>query len=350
MVSTFGGGVAKVHVSSRASACPFAARAPAGTLTVYSVAIGKRLSGSKTTVCAPTQRHLPFGSGVSTTGGGVRSRSATEVTATIGSENETLRKGAISTLPAGARRVIASGAPAACAGGGAGPAGGGNGSAMVLPGRGGGCDRSRSANDCSSEESGPNAGSRSSTRFASASESGVVLGRGVGRASRGSASLTRKPRPFFEGRTTTGSAAGAAGDGGATGAGTSGQPAASAATTRARTAAGRDDMRPPRIEEDTDDPRAAAIWIGVIRAGAARPPREAHCMDATGMHSAGSGCDLQYAASFGGPMVSTTDCEGRIGRCAVVLGSPQDLPSSWLASSGWQTPASLGTVHAWPVL
>ena len=229
----FGGGVEKVHRSAAARVWPPAARVPAGTSTVYSVAMGKRLSGSKMAVCAPAQRHLPGGVGVSVTGGGVRARSSCDVIATIGTENDTSSEGASATGPTGALRVTVSGAPAATAGTAFGT-GGGKASVTVLPVRGGGFDLSRSANDFSSSCSAWIGGRRAMTRSASAWERGVVFGCGGGWSSRGSMSLRRKPRPLFERCHTTGS--GALVWGGTSGGwvSTEGQPAARKATASAR--------------------------------------------------------------------------------------------------------------------
>ena len=54
----------KLHWWGAASAPPPAERVPAGTVTLYSVAIGMRWSGWKTRVLVPIQRQRPatFGS------------------------------------------------------------------------------------------------------------------------------------------------------------------------------------------------------------------------------------------------------------------------------------------------
>src|SRR5204862_247554 len=80
-----------------ASAPPAVDVVPAGTSTEYVVAIGKRPAGSNSTVFVPTQRHWPFGVGVSFTGC-TPAASPCEVTATIGWLNVTLSSGAIGTL------------------------------------------------------------------------------------------------------------------------------------------------------------------------------------------------------------------------------------------------------------
>ena len=63
-----GGGVPKDHSAAAASVSPLALFVPAGTLTRYVVAIGKRPCGSKSSVRVPTQRHSPGTSGVSRAG------------------------------------------------------------------------------------------------------------------------------------------------------------------------------------------------------------------------------------------------------------------------------------------
>src|SRR5687768_12053645 len=80
---TVGAGVANVNETASASAVPFADFVPAGTSTLYSVAIGNRGSGSNIRVFVPSHRHCPAGSGVSFTGT-TFDASDWEVTATIG--------------------------------------------------------------------------------------------------------------------------------------------------------------------------------------------------------------------------------------------------------------------------
>src|ERR1700720_1999557 len=99
-VFTAGAGVAKLQVFAPLSAPPFADFVPAGTVTEYRVAIGKRTSGSNSKVFVPIQCHLPGGSGESFTGT-FSAASSCEVTATIGCENVTLKFGAIGTSPSG---------------------------------------------------------------------------------------------------------------------------------------------------------------------------------------------------------------------------------------------------------
>src|SRR6266853_446001 len=105
---TVGGGVVKVQVFVCASAPPFADFVPAGTVTEYCVAIGKRTSGSNNRVRVPIQCHLPGGCGESLTGT-FSAASSCELTATIGCENVTLRLGAIGTSPSGDWRTTSSG-------------------------------------------------------------------------------------------------------------------------------------------------------------------------------------------------------------------------------------------------
>src|SRR5882672_6202868 len=88
------GGVAKLHFLASPSVPPTADFVPAGISTVYSVAIGKRPSGSNNKVFVPIHRHLPAGCGESLTGGCKAARSSFEVTAAIGCENVTLKCGA----------------------------------------------------------------------------------------------------------------------------------------------------------------------------------------------------------------------------------------------------------------
>src|SRR5262245_13100277 len=98
-----GGGVSNVNFVAALSAAPLALFAPAGTSTVYVVAIGKRTSGSNRIVRVPIQRHLPLGCGESLTGV-VFAASSCDVTATIGALNVTLSSGAIGTSPSGIQR------------------------------------------------------------------------------------------------------------------------------------------------------------------------------------------------------------------------------------------------------
>src|SRR5206468_3285994 len=119
---------------------------PAGISTVYVVACGKRTSGSKSSVRVPIQRQWPLGVGVSVTGT-VAAASPCEVTATIGCENVIDSCGAIGTSPSGDQRSTCSGwcLSLVAAGGGVLPPGGGKLPLRVVPARGGGCERSRSA-------------------------------------------------------------------------------------------------------------------------------------------------------------------------------------------------------------
>ncbi len=82
---------------------------PAGIVARYSLAIGKRPSGSNTSVRVPTQRHSPGGCGSSRTGTPSCASSACESSATIGCENVTESCGASGTSPSGARRSTVSG-------------------------------------------------------------------------------------------------------------------------------------------------------------------------------------------------------------------------------------------------
>src|SRR4030095_1213469 len=67
VVTTLGGGVLNVHVTDSASAPPFVDFVPAGTVTRYSVALGRRSinseSYSNVRVLVPTQRHVPGNDG-----------------------------------------------------------------------------------------------------------------------------------------------------------------------------------------------------------------------------------------------------------------------------------------------
>ena len=60
-------------------------------------------------VLVPTQRQCPGGCGVSLTGTGWVESSASDVSATIGSENVTLKFGTNSTAPSGRNRSILNG-------------------------------------------------------------------------------------------------------------------------------------------------------------------------------------------------------------------------------------------------
>src|SRR5499426_3464818 len=153
------GGVAKRRRFVAPSVPPRADFVPAGISTVYSVAIGKRPSGSNNNVFVPIHRHFPAGCGESLTGGCEAARSSFEVTATIGCENVTLRCGANSTSPSGANRRTSSG-PAVESTVASVIAAGGNGSLLTRPARGGGNERSRTAKSFLSPAATEIAGSR----------------------------------------------------------------------------------------------------------------------------------------------------------------------------------------------
>jgi hypothetical protein len=159
--------VVNVQATLVARVCPLIARIPAGISTEYSVAIGKRLSGWNRSVFAPSQRHLPGGSGVSLTAGcSASAESESAVTGTIGSLNVIVSCGAISTGPSGAWRSTLSGPFGGAAAGGPPAPGGGNGSLTVFPGRGAGIDLARSAKSFSSSGSCFSSGSRAASFFA----------------------------------------------------------------------------------------------------------------------------------------------------------------------------------------
>ncbi len=105
LVCRVGGGVRKRQVTLSSSTPPVADVTPAGTSTVYSVAMGKRsipsTSGSKKRVLVPTQRQWPGTSGVRITGTSSLASSAWLVRETMGWEKVTLRLGAMGTSPSG---------------------------------------------------------------------------------------------------------------------------------------------------------------------------------------------------------------------------------------------------------
>src|SRR4029453_15909124 len=103
--------------------------------------MGKRPSGSKTTVFVPSQRQWPPGWGVSFTGT-VVAASSCEVTATIGCEKVTLSSRAIGTWPCGEKRTTSNG-PDGVLTGGATLSDGGKEAVSTVPGGGGGRDRPR---------------------------------------------------------------------------------------------------------------------------------------------------------------------------------------------------------------
>src|SRR5690606_36464417 len=109
VVVRVGGGVAKVNSTALPSLLPFAAVTVAGTVTRYSVAIGKRVVGRNRRVRVPTQVHAPGGCGLSWTGTSVAASSPREVTGTIGCEKVTERSAAIGTSPSGVWRRTSSG-------------------------------------------------------------------------------------------------------------------------------------------------------------------------------------------------------------------------------------------------
>ena len=190
-----GGGVLKRHSTARFNVPPIADLVPAGTSALYSVAIGKRPVGSKSSVFVPTQRHLPGGVGVNRTGT-ICAASSCDVTATIGWEKVTERFGARATSPSGACRTTSS-APAAPVCGPSACVVGGNGADTVLPVRGGGRDFSRSAKSRAWPGSGVMAGSRPRTFCVSSSVSSSAgpTAACAAVAASSTPSLRRKTRP-----------------------------------------------------------------------------------------------------------------------------------------------------------
>ncbi len=122
-----GGGVRNVNVAAWARTAPVAERVPAGTVTLYSVAIGRRGSTSNNSVFVPTQRQRPPGGSGRRAAGWTFSASACDVTATIGCEKVRLTCGASGTSPLGSCRSTCSGPLAPVSG--AGWAGAGAGTA-----------------------------------------------------------------------------------------------------------------------------------------------------------------------------------------------------------------------------
>ena len=189
-----GGGVSKVQDSAAASVPPVALGVPAGIVARKRVAMGKRPSGSKTSVRAPIQRHSPAGWGSSRSGTSARASAACESSASIGCEKVTERCGASGTMPSGIRRSTVSGPAAARSGRAASPVGGGNGARSVRPVRGGGSDGSRNAKG-STRGSDTSGARRSSTRSASTCDRRVAGGRATstGASAGPPPSLSRKP-------------------------------------------------------------------------------------------------------------------------------------------------------------
>ena len=189
-----GGGVSKLQDSAAVSVPPVALGVPAGIVARKRVAMGKRPSGSKTSVRAPTQRHSPAGCGSSRTGTSARASAAWESSATIGCEKVTERCGASGTLPSGIRRSTVSAPAAPASGRAASPCGGGNCARSVRPVRGGGSDGSRSAKG-TTRGSDTSGGRRSSTRSASTCDRRVAGGRATstGASAGPPPSLSRKP-------------------------------------------------------------------------------------------------------------------------------------------------------------
>src|SRR5689334_17856591 len=130
-----GGAVVNVQLLVVASVPPATDLVPAGTVTEYRVAIGKRPVGSNVSVRGPNQRHLPGGSNESWTGT-LAAASSCEVSATIGRENVIVNGGASGTSPSGEYRSTSSGSLVVVALGGT-ASRAGNGTSIVLPVRGG---------------------------------------------------------------------------------------------------------------------------------------------------------------------------------------------------------------------
>ena len=141
---TVTGGVRNVNERALAIAPPVADVVPAGTVTVNSVAIGRRSTwaslASNRSVCVPTHRQWPGTAGEIVAGTAAASSWATVATGTIGWLNVSVTNGAIGTSPSGCTRITSSG-PADVAGAGAGGPAGGNGVCVVAPARG-------TASDC----------------------------------------------------------------------------------------------------------------------------------------------------------------------------------------------------------
>src|SRR5690606_34254086 len=109
---TLGAGVANENETGLFSTAPEALLIPAAISTLYSVAAGKRTTGSKSRVFDPSHRQVPLGCGVSVTGTPRATVSACEVMATIGWLKVIERCGATGTSPSGAKRVTFSAVPA----------------------------------------------------------------------------------------------------------------------------------------------------------------------------------------------------------------------------------------------
>src|SRR5690606_20923964 len=172
-----GAGVANVVRNVAASAVPVADRVPAGISSVYSVAIGRRSTGTNRSVRVSSHVHRPGGSGVSRAGGSRASVPATVVSGTIGWLNVIVRCGARSVSPVGTTLTTSS------ARGGSGVAGAGRVTlsagkplVMTMPVRGGGGDAGGNRN--SVELVSGSAGSRASSAFVAAADSGAGVAAG----------------------------------------------------------------------------------------------------------------------------------------------------------------------------
>ncbi len=142
---TVGAGVLKVNLASRASLAPPAARVPAGTVTVKSVAIGSRSTfavsaaafwtaaafAAKRRVLVPIHCQVPANFGVMVAGTSAVASWPTVAIGTIGWSKVMLANGAIDTAPCGCIRNTCSG-----------PVGEGSGLLLepLVPGNGKGTD------------------------------------------------------------------------------------------------------------------------------------------------------------------------------------------------------------------
>ena len=103
---TVGAGVRNCHVTVSARTPPVAEVVPAGTSTVYSVAMGKRLRSSvwysKERVCVPSHFQTPGKSGVALTGTSSAASASSVLSGTMGWLKVTLMKGATGISPSGA--------------------------------------------------------------------------------------------------------------------------------------------------------------------------------------------------------------------------------------------------------
>ena len=151
---------------------------PAGTVTRYSVALGRRSinseSYSKVSVLVPNQRQIPGRAGSIFRGMSFSARSLNVPSGTIGWLNVTLINGAIGISPSGANRNTWRG-PAATTPGVGSVSKGGNVSLIVLPGRGGGRTSCGRLNAVCSPGTGDRVGRCARIDSISAGESGTPV-------------------------------------------------------------------------------------------------------------------------------------------------------------------------------